>query len=627
MRVALRRLTREQWLVLAGAVATLLLSWRALGVTPRSGVDQSWNAALHLAIQQGTAFGPDVIYTYGPLGFLKVPAWWGTTTGAAAIVYETAVRLALFVVVLAVARRSFGWLAALALMLLVGAEVEDAAVPLALGVALWVLLGAREREGAARSRMLALAALGVLGGVELLAKTNTGVVILAVGALAALLGPGAGRARLRLVAALAGTALLTALLGWLASGQSLGDLGAYVVNTASIVAGYSSAMNIEFGPVDWHYTAAIVATVLGALGLWRVTDGRDRRLRAGALAIWAVYAWLAFKQGFVRHDAHVVHFFAALFVGLAAVPWPARARGIALTALVVPLVVLVAIQNQRVGDLVRPVAAVDRAFSDVLPVLSGGERLERVRAGDARVRSEVRVAPPTLALLEGRGVHVAPLEASVVAGHDLRWDPLPVFQDYQAYTPRLDDLNADRLLGPDAPERILFRNGPTLDDRVAIWDPPRQKRALLCRYRPLGPANLEWLVLAPGPDRCGPERRVSSVRAAWGEHVRLPAPSGPGRMVTMRIRGVGVGGLERLRTLAYKAYERQLDVNRGAALQRLIPATAQSGLIVALPDGMDYPGPHALLPEPPRTLAVRRSGHEPGGRPLRFDFFETNVTR
>src|SRR6476660_8660186 len=57
------------------------LSWPAPAGPARSGIDPSWAAGLHLAIATGVHFGSDLVWTYGPLGFLAWAwPWFGPET-------------------------------------------------------------------------------------------------------------------------------------------------------------------------------------------------------------------------------------------------------------------------------------------------------------------------------------------------------------------------------------------------------------------------------------------------------------------------------------------------------------------------------------------------------------------
>ena len=59
--------------LLAAALVTLA-SWPVAGpMWPGSTSTASWEIALRQAVHDGLDFGPDVLFTYGPLGFLREP--------------------------------------------------------------------------------------------------------------------------------------------------------------------------------------------------------------------------------------------------------------------------------------------------------------------------------------------------------------------------------------------------------------------------------------------------------------------------------------------------------------------------------------------------------------------------
>ena len=56
-------------LLAAAAVFTL----PAMVSVPETGIDPSWELGLHLARDQGLIVGKDIVFNYGPWGFLNVP--------------------------------------------------------------------------------------------------------------------------------------------------------------------------------------------------------------------------------------------------------------------------------------------------------------------------------------------------------------------------------------------------------------------------------------------------------------------------------------------------------------------------------------------------------------------------
>ena len=84
----------------------------------------------------------------------------------------------------------------------------------------------------------------------------------------------------------------------------------------------------------------------------------------------------------------------------------------------------------------------------------------------------------------------------------------------------------------------------------------------------------------------------------------------------MRIEGVQVRSLEKLRTTLYRARLRQASFD-GGRRQRLIPATAEDGLLLRVPARADYPTGFGL-DQRSNTLAVRILGRTGGDLRYRF---------
>ena len=101
-----------------------------------------------------------------------------------------------------------------------------------------------------------------------------------------------------------------------------------------------------------------------------------------------------------------------------------------------------------------------------------------------------------LSLMRGKTVYVSPWEETVIWSHPhIRFDPLPVVQDYSAYTPTLDQLDARFLVSVQAPQYILRQPTDALDGRNPIFEPPATQLAIECRYREVAAGPL---VAAPG---------------------------------------------------------------------------------------------------------------------------------
>jgi hypothetical protein len=610
------------WLL--GALVAVL-GWR-VGMNPPSvGLDSSWNGGLAMAVHDGLQWGSQIVFTYGPLGFMNGQAVWFSDLGAAGLLYICALFLAFCVALVWALRRPIPALPAVLIALFVVTVlplVEESIV-----VAALIALGALARERSQRLLNALIAGGASFAAVEVLIKFSAGPVI-ATFFLIALVGL---RARRWQVAAYLGLLALEVLALWLLTGQSLGEIPNFLRNTYEIVSGFSAAMITTTDVPAWQVTAATAAAIATAIGLVAgSTQGsyRDGRARWAGVALMALASFTVFKEGVVRTDAgHLSLFFSTSCVLWIAIPW-ARARWYWMLAGVAVIV--------AVGWPVRPegqtnntdvVANVKHAWDQVRNLVSPSRRQGLIEAGRAGMISTYRLEPAALAALRGHTVTVEPWEIGVAWAYDFDWKPLPVFQNYSAYTSRLDEINSEALANPDGPERILRENvglvNPefptrTIDSRFPGWDPPQQARTALCRFAVVE-ATARWQVLARTPNRCGPSRPLGSVEADPGEAVRVPAPA-PGEVVWARIDGAEVSGFERLFALLAHPRTRHAIVN-GNRSYRLIAATATDGLMLRSSPGIGGKGAFAQIPQA-RTVAVTGANGK-----LRFSFFGMRVQR
>ncbi|HEU4737354.1 MAG TPA: hypothetical protein VFS48_10055, partial [Solirubrobacterales bacterium] len=185
--------------------------------------------------------------------------------------------------------------------------------------------------------------------------------------------------------------------------------------------------------------------------------------------------------------------------------------------------------------------------------------------------------------------------------YDLDWDPLPVFQQYSAFTPRLDKLNAAKLESATAPELILWQNTTTfdpnavnypgaIDARWPAFESPAQMVQMFCRYRVLR-WDEEWAILRHERSRCGRERSLGSLTVANTQGVRFP-PTRPNEALLIRVDGLAVSGVERLRAFLFRASGR-IAVIEGNPWN-MVGETAEDGLLVRVPRWADYPSLYRL---------------------------------
>lgn len=602
-----------------------MLTWQIGMFLPAPGLDASWNAGLTMAIEQGLEFGREVVFSYGPLGFLQNPVIWFPALSIPAFLYSSAVYLAFCFGLVCALRRVLPLLASAAVALLALGILPLIDKPLLLAALAAFALLARERSPRFQWAYVVVGA--SFAAVEALVKLSTGPVIVVVLFLA-LIGARAGP---RLLAAFAALFVAELLAFWLLTGQSLGAIPDFLTNTAEIVSGYSTAMLRDADVPAWKVTAATFVAAFVSIALvfasWAWASYRDARARWFGLATMVLAAFIVFKQGVVRTDAgHLSLFFSSAAVLWVALPWARRRWPLLLAGIAV---------IGALGLPVRPTGwptnfdfvANVRLAGDQVASLASASRRERLREqGRQGLFALYMIEPRMLAAMQGRTVAVEPWEIAAAWAYELDWQPLPVFQNYSAYTSELDRLNADAVAAADGPERILRENPPLvypefptadIDGRFSAWDPPAQARAVLCNFAPIV-TDERWQVLGRVPERCGADRPLGAVEGKAGEPVPVPAPR-PGEVVSVRIEGASVSGLERLTTMILHARIRRLVVD-GERSYRLLPETAADGLMLSAdPAVVADLGVFSPVPQA-RTIAVEGAGDD-----LVYEFFATPV--
>jgi hypothetical protein len=445
-----------------------------------SGLDPSVYVSLTLAVEQGLVFGRDVVFTFGPLGFLlyRIPPRgleWMLPVSDLLLLTNV-----LYLLVLA-ARRvpGLGPLAlGLAAMALMSRSMYFIDAPF-----VWMTIAAYHALGYLEDRRPA--GLAIVSGVSLVLfflKLNLGLLVLPlVLALLVYAAASAGTRRLWL-------ALPLYLAALMASAWALHvDLVRYIRASWHIVNGFNDAM---YMPVETAHTGPSLQAALiilcaflagGALSLLVVW--RDWR-RVARLGLTTLFVYVLFKQGFVRAD-HAPTFFALICLPLwLAFVFPAGSRQVAGGVLLGGIVISCVMQPRWSPDIFQDqlaaVPAYARAWGDGRPA--------------GRTPPDARLSAELTAALQGETVDVIPWDTSVVFFNQLRYNPRPVFQTYSAYDAYLDGLNRAKLESASAPSVLLFENA-CIDRRYCVFDESLTKRAMLANYDPVEGASDRFIVL------------------------------------------------------------------------------------------------------------------------------------
>lgn len=526
-----------RWQRCLAALVTAVLFWPQSSVDADSGLDPSWEAAVALARIHHLEWGPEIVFTYGPLAFLQNTGYYSTQQAVLATLYQVAVIATLFLGVTAAMRRCYPATTALLgafvttgiTAILLGSMYPETVVLAAFAWSAPLLL----RDDVKRSTaFITCVVVAAVGGFELLVKFNTGAVIAAIALAASILRDWRALGR-HCVTVIVFAASIP--MWWLLAGQRLGNLPVWLGYSGQIVSGYIEGQAV---PIPRDAVGAVLLTIAWVVVICAMFVRGGPVIPRNYVLLVAVASVLIAKSAFGRYDTnHFSGLLGLMVITVAITPlYGIVRRGFEIAAAVVLVVFLVgtlAIEQRPVAVLQAPVRALDRLVTLAFP----GRAATHIQHSKARQRRHYGIPERFVETIGSATVHVDPGETSAVWAYDFAWRPAPVFQTYSAYTPALDKLNSDALA--DGPQFVLSQQSPTapatgINGRLGVQENPLYSRALLCDFTVRGLEN-HWVLLSHIKPRCGPLLPISDVVVRDGSSVTVPAPSGPHMAVLVGI--------------------------------------------------------------------------------------------
>lgn len=588
----------QRMLLLAAAVAPPL-AWALLFLSAFSisgiggvigvGLDDSWPLILEHAAQQGWRWGREVVFTFGPLGYLYPPAGlggfvverslyaWCHSGLAAYVAWRCGLNLP------PVLRAAF-WLW---LILFPATDV------LLCALVACVLLKPASSARLALVELVALVfACSIMALVKFTNFTAAAAVFSAYAIFAAL-----QRRWLLAVLAPALYAVFQAVI-WLMAGQFLGDALPYVTNSLQIATGFNT--------MSYPSSASLLAYGLGLVGIlallsltviW-LAPGR-RLLAAVSTALVAGCAFVSWKHGFIRADTHVLQFlwcafpYACLLALL--MPWGtaspiSRGKGlfiqaIALLALALSVPATSLVEGGWRRSLPSVIASLQGTVATMASTLQGGVRLPRVQD-----------TPPEAwapRVLHGVSQHIGSASLDIVNFQQgyaflngLNYRARPIFQSYSSYTPRLQQLNLDHFLSPARPEYVLLQL-ETIDNRLVWLDDAPLMLDLATSWMPCF-REKGFLLLQKQKSQSdtttpqGSWKELASKEVYWGRSVKLP-PAEKHALRALRI-DVDRSLMGRAKRFLYQGSNAKLILRTadGASINRtFVPEMATHGVLLS----------------------------------------------
>lgn len=560
-------------------VGFLSFDFHPLPIGPH-GIDAGWQWIVNHAAEKGWAWGSELVFTYGPLGWLLNPQDVGAHLFLAA-----AFSLALQILILWVLLRgllekyprfSASAVLSFSVLWLLGANFGRRPEGTIVLVVILLCLDAVEGES-----VFSAALIGLLTALCVLIKASLGVSCLALLLLMILLS---FRGKLRYSAAAGGGAFLLGLSFLLsAEFDSIGALVSWLHHSLEIISGYSTAASI-LGP------RGVLLLCFGFLLLFLLALALLSRNRQDFrfLALFLLVPLLiSFRLAFVRQDGHQF-LYVPLLLSCLALPALKGGRRMALGSVGAALagVVLASL----IGALSRPVVSLPRVILANAPgpgswaeLLHPGKlRAELKRSSEENLRA-LRIDPEWVEKIRrsGQKVSVIPWEMLYAPANHLELKPLRSMQLYSSYTAELDRWTAEAFEGEGAPGWILDDFAP-VGKRRALLDAPATWRKILVNYG-LEDFDREWgmLLLKKRPVKPKLRWREMGTSSLRPGSTGVPVPESSS-LVFAEIRAplnlIGRLNAKFFRVPMLLAVFHRDDGTRSWA--RLIASTAENGILV-----------------------------------------------
>jgi hypothetical protein len=548
---------------------------------PSVNLDDSWMAVLEYAAKHGFQFGKDVVFTYGPLGYLFTTVsqgdlllqrilfalvWSGLVAWAATGVARSIPGLSKYIFIL--------W------FLLISTALQPA-VFLVMAYCCYILLEEiPERKAAAAIFLTALALLSLTKFTFFMAAA-AGITICSVVHVA--------RGNFRTAMVITIFPIVVFLTFWLGTGQHLTSLFPWIKGNLEFAGGYAEAMTAVPNVWVFRLSAAAGALFIAALVL-RGVLARQTAQHAGFLFVITFYMFLAWKQSFVRADGgHVFFFifFLPILLSLLFLGTPTGKFHSALTVLFFGIIVLCsfAANNQSKGMMQESFIGWPAHLSQNAALImksltgKGSDSYTSLQPGFRNNRNPD--LPLARALIGRAPVDVIGDRQWAALANDLNYGPRPVFQGYSAYTPYLQGLNLAYFRSSRRPQFLLFYI-ESLDNRFAALDDALLLPFIFRNYKLIAQDGDYLILRAPDMPADVKVRLIHEQTVRFDETVNLSALKGTPLIMQVDIKPTFLG---RLMNFVYQAPVLSLNIQGGkrTVTKRFIPEMAKSGFLLTPP--------------------------------------------
>jgi len=464
---------------------------------PSSGLDPSWVIGINIAASENMQFGPEIAFTFGPLGFLYIPTFIDQNLWFLSLLFTLFIHfLFIFSIVLLMVKSSSNWkdyiivLPVLLVVLQVFHYLRD--TELLFSIIIFLYLIATDKIDRNYEKWVLLF-ISLMLAIATLIKFNMALTSVSIILSFLLISFFNKRFKRHLFTFVLYIVFIIIL--WTINGQYLANLPVYLVNGFQLSFGYSDAMATN--GMEWQvYLGSIGIIFLIILFAYSLVI-KDKNLVI-FIFLNSIFLFFTFKHGFVRHDGHVYEFFSTFAIFFSCIFLLGKSNtnfGLRCFSLLMSFLFIISIclglPFILEENVFQKVPAFDSSFSLISDQTYQTQVLEDAKN---KIRRDHPLENKTIHYLKNSTVDIFPWDIALVWAYNFNWSPRPVFQSYSAYTEYLDKTNVQHFSNEEAPQAILY-SFKSIDERYPLFDEPSTFASILQNYSIVNKSSDEFLLL------------------------------------------------------------------------------------------------------------------------------------
>jgi hypothetical protein len=490
---------------------------------PSSGLDNSWLLGLNMAIIRGLQFGKDIVFSFGPLGFMYQPVFCEFNTWLITAIFHLFVHcLLIYSIVIMIKKLSIcpRDCVLMGIVLMFALPVTYMEYKLLFSILILLYLSIVRLSNPNRLLMLCVFVSFLMAVASLIKFT---AMLISISILMFMIVFYLYKKQIRPLCCMLFVYIVSILALLVITGQKVTNFPAYLLNSYEVSQGYNSAMFLD-GP----HRDIVVGFCVVCLFIFLMVNSilKNKPSLKYFIFINLGFVFISFKHGFIRHDGHVYIFFANVLLVFCSM-YIANKKQLTLLSRRLSLIlicVLIAFIFKKYPRLIVPdfpekfkkvSSAVSLATSDA------ASKVQILENAKSEMRKVYALNNETLKYIDNKSVDIMPFEISLLFAYNLKWFPPPVFQSYSAYTDKLDMLNSQYFESTNAPVFLLYAFG-SIDKRYPLFDAPATFRTILKNYEPLF-VDGEFIILKKTDRRfLSSSKTISVIDTEFGKFISVP---------------------------------------------------------------------------------------------------------